>query len=130
MKPHINLNEVQRLAGRIAALSRFISRATEHDLPFFKALRTTRNFAWDEACQQAFQDLKTYLAKLRLLAKLTLVLPTNQDDYQGPSTSYIRKGSNDRGRGWRKIVVICIWVLHPCSQWSWSSAHQSGGDKL
>ncbi|KAK4409506.1 hypothetical protein Sango_0023600 [Sesamum angolense] len=72
MKPHVNLNEVQRLAGRIAALSRFISRATEYDLPFFKGLRKTKNFAWDEACQQAFQDLKTYLAKLRLLAKLTL----------------------------------------------------------
>ncbi|KAL0396148.1 UNVERIFIED_CONTAM: hypothetical protein Scaly_0063200 [Sesamum calycinum] len=39
MKPHVNLNEVRRLAGRIAALSRFISRVTEHDLPFFKALR-------------------------------------------------------------------------------------------
>jgi hypothetical protein len=31
--------EVQRLTGRIAALNRFISKSTERNLPFFKALR-------------------------------------------------------------------------------------------
>ncbi|KAL0427277.1 UNVERIFIED_CONTAM: hypothetical protein Slati_2902500 [Sesamum latifolium] len=69
MKPPTNLNEVQRLAGRITALSRFISRSTEWSLPFFKALRKTKNFTWDEECQQAFQELKVYLAQLLLLTK-------------------------------------------------------------
>ena len=31
--------EVQKLTGRISALNRFISKSTEHSLPFFKALR-------------------------------------------------------------------------------------------
>ena len=31
--------EVQKLIGRIAALSRFISKSAERSLPFFKALR-------------------------------------------------------------------------------------------
>ncbi|KAL0439169.1 UNVERIFIED_CONTAM: hypothetical protein Slati_2399900 [Sesamum latifolium] len=71
MKPPVNLNEVQRLAGRITTLSRFISRSAECNLPFFKALRKTKNFVWDEECQHAFHDLKTYLAELPLLTKPT-----------------------------------------------------------
>ncbi|KAL0434916.1 UNVERIFIED_CONTAM: hypothetical protein Sradi_0199500 [Sesamum radiatum] len=70
MKSHTNLNEVQRLAGHIVALSRFISRSAERNLPFFKALRKNKNFIWDEECQQVFHDLKSYLAEL----------PTHQTD--------------------------------------------------
>ncbi|KAL0440573.1 UNVERIFIED_CONTAM: hypothetical protein Slati_2540300 [Sesamum latifolium] len=69
MKPLTNLNEVQRLAGRIAALSRFISQSAERSLPFFKALRKTKDFTWDDECQQAFQELKVYLTRLLLLTK-------------------------------------------------------------
>ncbi|KAL0406404.1 UNVERIFIED_CONTAM: Ribonuclease HI [Sesamum latifolium] len=36
MKTLSNVNEVQRLTGRIVALSRFISKSTEKSLPFFK----------------------------------------------------------------------------------------------
>ncbi|KAL0305157.1 UNVERIFIED_CONTAM: hypothetical protein Scaly_2994200 [Sesamum calycinum] len=71
MKPPINLSKVQRLAERITALSRFVSRSVEQRLSFFKALRKTKNFVWDEECQQGFQDLKAYLAKLPMLTKLT-----------------------------------------------------------
>ena len=34
-----NIKEVQRLIGRVAALNRFISRATDKCLPFFKTLK-------------------------------------------------------------------------------------------
>ncbi|KAL0448556.1 UNVERIFIED_CONTAM: hypothetical protein Slati_1412000 [Sesamum latifolium] len=71
MRPPTNLNEVQRLAGRIAALSRFISRSVKQSLPFFKALRKNKNFVWNEECQWAFQDLKAYLADLHLPTKPT-----------------------------------------------------------
>ncbi|KAL0456349.1 UNVERIFIED_CONTAM: hypothetical protein Slati_0974100 [Sesamum latifolium] len=64
-----NINEVQLLTGRIATLSRFISKSAEKGLPFFKTLRKVRNFEWTEECQQAFEDLKTYLVKLPLLVK-------------------------------------------------------------
>ncbi|KAL0402491.1 UNVERIFIED_CONTAM: hypothetical protein Slati_4279000 [Sesamum latifolium] len=39
MKAPTCVNEVQRLTGRIDALSRFISKAVEKSLPFFKVLR-------------------------------------------------------------------------------------------
>ena len=39
MKHPSNKKEVQRLTGRVAALSRFISKSAERCLPFFKVLR-------------------------------------------------------------------------------------------
>ncbi|KAL0373474.1 UNVERIFIED_CONTAM: hypothetical protein Sradi_3263100 [Sesamum radiatum] len=69
MKAPTNVNEVQRLTGRIAALSRFICKAVEKSLPFFKVLRKARTFKWDAPCQQAFEELKNYLAELPSLVK-------------------------------------------------------------
>ena len=51
--------EVKSLAERIAALNRFVSRATDRCLPFFKVLR--KAFEWLEECKQAFQELNKYL---------------------------------------------------------------------
>ncbi|KAL0408428.1 UNVERIFIED_CONTAM: Retrovirus-related Pol polyprotein from transposon opus [Sesamum radiatum] len=69
MGPPTNINEVQRLTGKIAALSHFISKSAEKGLPFFKTLRKVKNFEWIEECKQAFEDLKAYLAKFPLLIK-------------------------------------------------------------
>ncbi|KAL0373390.1 UNVERIFIED_CONTAM: hypothetical protein Sradi_3254700 [Sesamum radiatum] len=69
MKAPTNINEVQRLTVRIAALRHFISKAAEKRLPFFKVLRKAKNFEWDTSCQQAFKELKNYLAGLSLLVK-------------------------------------------------------------
>ncbi|KAL0286736.1 UNVERIFIED_CONTAM: Retrovirus-related Pol polyprotein from transposon opus [Sesamum angustifolium] len=65
--PHVN--DVQRLTGRIAALSQFVSKSVEKDLSFFQILRKVKNFEWIEECQQAFEELKEYLARLPLLVK-------------------------------------------------------------
>ncbi|KAL0461323.1 UNVERIFIED_CONTAM: Retrovirus-related Pol polyprotein from transposon opus [Sesamum latifolium] len=69
MKAPTCLNEVQRLTGRIAALSRFISKSSEKSLPFFKTLRKAKTFEWGTPCQLAFEELKAYLASLPLLVK-------------------------------------------------------------
>ncbi|XP_073152557.1 uncharacterized protein [Henckelia pumila] len=66
-----NIQEVQRLTGRITALARFISRSADKSLPFFKALRKTKNFEWNEESEKAFQDLKAYLKQLPVLNKPT-----------------------------------------------------------
>ena len=39
MTPPRTVKEVQSLTGRVAALNRFVSRATDKCLPFFKTLR-------------------------------------------------------------------------------------------
>lgn len=41
-----SIKEVQRLKGRIAALSRFISKIFNHCISFFKALKGEKNFEW------------------------------------------------------------------------------------
>ncbi|KAL0449079.1 UNVERIFIED_CONTAM: hypothetical protein Slati_1464300 [Sesamum latifolium] len=69
MKAPTCLNKAQRLTGRIAALSRFISKSAEKSLPFFKMLRKAKTFEWGTPCQLAFEELKAYLARLPLLVK-------------------------------------------------------------
>ncbi|KAL0433450.1 UNVERIFIED_CONTAM: hypothetical protein Slati_2679300 [Sesamum latifolium] len=69
MKAPTCVNEVQRLTGRIAALSRFISKSAARSLPFCKILRKARAFDWDASCRHAFGELKKYLSGLPLLVK-------------------------------------------------------------
>ena len=40
--------EVQSLTGRVAALNRFISKATDKCLPFFESLKGNKRFLWDD----------------------------------------------------------------------------------
>ena len=52
------VNDVQRLAGRVAALSRFISRLGEKDIHLYQLMKKTDHFVWSDAANQAFEDLK------------------------------------------------------------------------
>ncbi|XP_071900977.1 uncharacterized protein [Coffea arabica] len=67
MAPPRNVKEVQRLTGRMAALSRFLSRSAVRGLPFFRILKAPKDFHWTGECQRAFTDLKAYLAELPTL---------------------------------------------------------------
>ena len=60
------VKEVQSLTGRVAALNRFVSKATDKCLPFFKTLK--KAFAGTEECEAAFQELKRYLSNPPLLS--------------------------------------------------------------
>ena len=62
------INDVQRLAGRIAALSRFISRLGEKAIPLYQMLKKTDQFVWSSAADEAFEDLKRQLANPPVLA--------------------------------------------------------------
>ncbi|KAL0329223.1 UNVERIFIED_CONTAM: hypothetical protein Sradi_4909000 [Sesamum radiatum] len=44
MKAPTNVNKVQTVIGRIAVLSRFISKVAGKSLPFFKVLRKAKKF--------------------------------------------------------------------------------------
>ena len=59
------MKEVQSLNGKIAALNRFVSRATDKCLPFFRTLK--KSFEWTTECQQSFEELKAYLSSPQLL---------------------------------------------------------------
>jgi ribonuclease HI/dsDNA-binding SOS-regulon protein len=61
--------DVQRLTGSLAALSRFLSRGAEKQLPFFNILRKAKKFEWTMECETAFQQLKKHLEHLPTLMK-------------------------------------------------------------
>ncbi|XP_024026375.1 uncharacterized protein LOC112093026 [Morus notabilis] len=61
--------EVQRLTRCVAALNRFISKATYKCVPFFDALKGSRRFEWTSQCEEAFQKLKEHLGKPQILSK-------------------------------------------------------------
>ncbi|CAL2239709.1 unnamed protein product [Prunus armeniaca] len=62
--------DIQSLTGRVAALTRFISKATDKCVPFFKALKGGKHhIAWTPECDQAFQNLKNYMSQAPLLSK-------------------------------------------------------------
>ena len=60
------VKEVQSLTGRVAALNRFVSKAMDKCLPFFKTLKQA--FVWTEECETALQELKHYLSNPPLLS--------------------------------------------------------------
>ena len=70
MEPPKNIKEVQSLTRRVVALNRFVSRATDKCLPFFKVLK--KAFEWTDEYQKAFQDLKNYLTTAPLLSPSVL----------------------------------------------------------
>ncbi|CAL9027380.1 unnamed protein product [Prunus brigantina] len=69
MKSPSTVKEIQSLTGRAAALNRFLSKSTDKCRPFFKALKKGQKDKWDEECEVAFQNLKTYLTSPPLLSK-------------------------------------------------------------
>ena len=60
IRPPSNTNEIQRLAGRIVALSRFVSKSSDKCQPFFQVLK--KAFHWDAHYEEASSSLKTYLS--------------------------------------------------------------------
>jgi hypothetical protein len=62
------LKHVQKLAGCVAALSRFISRLGEKALPLYKLLKKTKNFQWTEEATVVLEEIKTLLAGNPILA--------------------------------------------------------------
>src|SRR3954465_15866492 len=58
MQEPTNIKGVQQLTGRLAALSRFISRLGERTLPFYQLLRKGEKIEWTEEACNAFADLK------------------------------------------------------------------------
>ncbi|KAK1616639.1 hypothetical protein QYE76_022156 [Lolium multiflorum] len=62
MEPPKNLHQVQQLAGRLAALSRFIAKLGEKALPFYQLMKKSEKFGWTEEAQESFDNLKKILS--------------------------------------------------------------------
>jgi hypothetical protein len=57
-QPSQTRKEIQKLAGMMAALSRFISKLGERGMPFYRLLRKAYGFQWDDLAAAPFVELK------------------------------------------------------------------------
>ncbi|XP_016192711.1 uncharacterized protein LOC107633619 [Arachis ipaensis] len=63
------IKDVQRLAGRLTALSRFLGASAAKALPFFNLMKKGIAFEWTPACEEAFNHFKEILAAPPVLGK-------------------------------------------------------------
>ncbi|XP_057756163.1 uncharacterized protein LOC130975374 [Arachis stenosperma] len=63
------IKDVQRLAGRLTSLSRFLGASATKALPFFNLMKKGMAFEWTPACEEAFQHFKQILAAPPVLGK-------------------------------------------------------------
>ncbi|XP_072084556.1 uncharacterized protein [Arachis hypogaea] len=63
------IKDVQRLAGRLTALSRFLGASAARALPFFNLMKKGMTFEWTPACEEAFSHFKQILAAPPVLGK-------------------------------------------------------------
>ncbi|KAM1105265.1 hypothetical protein ACFX19_013758 [Malus domestica] len=70
MKEPVTSKDIQSLTGKVAALTRFISKAIDKCVPFFKALKRSKKYiTWIDECAEAFNNLKDHMSKASLLSK-------------------------------------------------------------
>ena len=120
-----NIKEVQRLIGRIAVLSCFMSRASDKCLPFFQVLK--KAFQWDAHCKEEFVALKTYLSSLPILVSpsegellslyltvsdfsTSVVLIRDKDRVQHPVyyCSRALRGAEERYQKMEKLILALV----------------------
>ncbi|KAM2050654.1 hypothetical protein ACFX16_032355 [Malus domestica] len=70
MKEPVTSKDIQSFTGKVAALTRFISKTTDRCAPFFKALKGSKKYiTWTDEYAEAFKNLKDYMSKAYLLSK-------------------------------------------------------------
>ena len=76
MHPPRNLKELRGLKGRLAYIRRFIANLSGRCQPFTRLMKKAASFVWDQACQEAYEEIKRYLIKPPVL-----VAPTSGEPF-------------------------------------------------
>ncbi|XP_060186424.1 uncharacterized protein LOC132615840 [Lycium barbarum] len=58
-----NIHELKSLQGKLVYIRRFISNLAGRCKPFSRLMKKSAPFKWDEACTNAFENIKSYLMK-------------------------------------------------------------------
>lgn len=62
------VKDVQRLVGRLTALSMIILKAIDRNIPFHKILNNAKTFEWTDECEMAITNFKIYLSNPSFLS--------------------------------------------------------------
>jgi hypothetical protein len=68
LEPPTQLRDVQKFAGCLASLSRFVSRLGEKAIPLYQLMKKRDHFVWSQRTDDAFNDLKRALSTAPILA--------------------------------------------------------------
>jgi hypothetical protein len=74
LQPPRTRKEIQKVAGMMTTISRFISKLGERGMPFYRLLCKADDFQWDDQAAAALVELKKYLKSLPTL------VPPKPDD--------------------------------------------------
>jgi len=115
-----NIRGVQQLAGRIAALSRFISRMGEKALHFYQLLRKAKKFEWTNEAQEAFEDLKRLLSTSPVLVtpreREPLLLYISATNQVVSTVLVVERAEENKVHGVQRPVYYLSEVLTPTKQ--------------
>ena len=67
-----NLKELRGLQGGLAYIRRFIANLSGRFQLFTRLMKKGVSFVWDQACQEAYKDIKRYLTKPPVIVAPTL----------------------------------------------------------
>jgi hypothetical protein len=123
-----NLHELKSLQGHLAYIRRFISNLSGRCKPFSRLMKKGVPFQWDQACQNAFDDIKKYLTnppvlsapvKGRPLILYTAAMPTSlgallaqtNDDRKEDSLYYLSRTLLKAECNYPDIEKICLALV-------------------
>jgi len=76
MRSPANIKEVQRLVGKLTAISRFHPKLVDKTKPMIQLLKKSTKFTLDDTCEQNFNTLKQLLTTLRSWPNRTFPSPS------------------------------------------------------
>jgi hypothetical protein len=121
MEKPTKLHDVQKLAGRVAALSRFIARLGEKALPFCALMKKLDDkFKWPEEADAAFAHLKKVLSTPPVLVapkeKEPLLLYIAATHQVVSTVLVVERGEEGKAHGVQRPVYFISEVLSPTKQ--------------
>ncbi|XP_064947540.1 uncharacterized protein LOC103974979 [Musa acuminata AAA Group] len=121
------IKDLQRLNGKLVALSRFLARSGDRCFPFFRALKNPKGFQWTAECEVALQQVKQHLANLPRLSSVSpgeklslylaasphavssvLVKESSGDQLPVYYTSHVLSGPEDRYPPIEKLALALV----------------------
>jgi dsDNA-binding SOS-regulon protein len=115
------LHDVQKLAGRIVALSRFVVRLGEKALPFYALMKKSDNkFDWTEEADTAFAQLKKVLSTPPVLVapneKEPLLLYIASTHQVVSTVLVVERSEEGKAHGVQRPIYFLSEVLSPTKQ--------------
>jgi hypothetical protein len=115
------LHEVQQLAGRVAALSRFVARLGDKALPFYALIKKSdKKFEWTEEADAVFSQLKKVLSTPPVLVapkeREPLLLYIAATHQVVSMVLVVERSEEGKAHGVHRLVYFLSEVLSPFKQ--------------